>query len=187
MQNREAPAYQEYAATILARLEFRQMTLVERGLFVTMRFECWVNHKLPSRPTNLAKILGLADQDVSQALPAVMPFFKLQGDFIVCPELEDYRQHLADRRQKQSAGGVKGANVTNMGRKRTSVDEPTEAGKTTTNPQPTQRGSVESLVQQSTAKQSQTQSLKKGIVDPWVAEYESVEKRAAAYARATGR
>ena len=171
MQNREAPAYQEYAATILARLEFRQMTQVERGLFVTMRFECWVNHKLPSRPTSLAKILGLAEQDVAHALPAVMPFFEVQGDLIICPELEDYRQHLNERRQKQSAGGVKGATVTNTGRKRTSANEPTGASNTTTNPQPTQRGNVESLVQQSPAKQSQTQSLKKGIDDLWVAEY----------------
>lgn len=46
-QNRDAPAYQEYAATILAQLSFRTMTLQERGLLYTMRLECWVNMRLP--------------------------------------------------------------------------------------------------------------------------------------------
>ncbi|MDD2775937.1 MAG: hypothetical protein PHU06_08275 [Gallionella sp.] len=36
-QNREPPAYQEYAATMLANKNFRLMSLEERGLFFTMR------------------------------------------------------------------------------------------------------------------------------------------------------
>ena len=48
MQNRKPPAYQEYAATILAQLPFRAMNLQDRGLLFTMRLECWVNTRLPS-------------------------------------------------------------------------------------------------------------------------------------------
>ena len=36
-QNRDAPAYQEYAANLLARREFRAMSLPERGLLYTLR------------------------------------------------------------------------------------------------------------------------------------------------------
>jgi len=64
-QNRDAPAYQEYAAAILARLAFRTMTLQDRGLLFTMRLECWVNVRLPSEHNNLAKVLGLPTAEVA--------------------------------------------------------------------------------------------------------------------------
>ena len=40
------------------------------------------------------------------SLPAVMSFFKLKGDFIICLELEDYRVHIDERKRKQSQGGI---------------------------------------------------------------------------------
>lgn len=58
-QNRAAPAFQEYAATMLALLPFRTMTLQDRGLLYTMRLECWVNVRLPYNHNDLAKVLGL--------------------------------------------------------------------------------------------------------------------------------
>jgi hypothetical protein len=39
-QHREAPAFQEYPASIMARIEYRAMTLEGRGLFITLRYEC---------------------------------------------------------------------------------------------------------------------------------------------------
>ncbi|MFZ4539599.1 hypothetical protein [Propionivibrio sp.] len=75
MQNREAPAYQEYAASMLAKIDFRTMTLAEQGLLYVMRLECWVNDRLPSNPARLAKVLGRSIEDVTQAIPAVLPFF----------------------------------------------------------------------------------------------------------------
>jgi len=38
--NRTAPAYQEYAASMMARLEYRTLTLPQRGLLYSMRLEC---------------------------------------------------------------------------------------------------------------------------------------------------
>ncbi len=55
-QNRKAPAYQEYAATIMAQLSFRTMSLQDRGLLYTMRLECWVNMRLPNNHNDLAKV-----------------------------------------------------------------------------------------------------------------------------------
>ncbi len=101
-QNRKAPAYQEYAANILAQLPFRTISLQDRGLLWTMRMECWVNKQLPNNPNVIAKALGLPVDEVVSSLPAVMPFFKIEGDFIICPELEDYRVHINERKQKQS-------------------------------------------------------------------------------------
>jgi len=108
-QNRKAPAYQEYAAAILAQLPFRTITLQDRGLLWTMRMECWVNKQLPNNPNVIAKALGLPVDEVVTSLPAVMPFFRIEGDFIICPELEDYRMHIEKIRKKKSTGGQNSA------------------------------------------------------------------------------
>jgi len=55
---RPAPAYQEYAADLLADQRYRLMTLAERGLWDTLRKECWVNNKVPSSLPVLAKLLS---------------------------------------------------------------------------------------------------------------------------------
>ena len=62
--NRAAPAYQEYASDILANRSYRAMTLAERGLWDTIRKECWVNGSVPSSKPELAKYLGVRRQRV---------------------------------------------------------------------------------------------------------------------------
>lgn len=175
--NRDAPAFQEYAAAMLSRLPFRTMTLQDRGLLYTMRLECWVNMQLPGNHGDLAKVLGLPIAEVAASLPAVMPFFELVDGYIISPELEDYRAHLAERKHKQSQGGKRGSAITNGKRNRPS--KAVDAGSTST-PSSTSRlprqGGGKSSVQTSTAQQSQNQPPRKGIVvDPFVAEYESAE------------
>jgi hypothetical protein len=80
-------------------------------------------------------------------LKAVGSFFDIDDKRITCPELEDYRAHLEQRREKQSKGGKKGAETTNTKRKATG------------NPQVSRQGSDESLVQSNTTKQSQDQLI----------------------------
>lgn len=109
MQNRPAPAYQEYAAAMMASTPYRVLGLTERGLLYSMRLECWVNHGLPDNPATLAKILGFDAAEIAAALPAVMPFFKKENGFITSPELDDYRRHLEAIRIKQSEGGKQSA------------------------------------------------------------------------------
>ncbi|SET70061.1 hypothetical protein SAMN05216326_1732 [Nitrosomonas marina] len=203
-QNRDAPAYQEYAATMLAQLPFRTMTLQDRGLFYTMRLECWVNKQLPKDKNDLAKVLGLPVNEVHTSLPVVMTFFAVKGDFIICPELESYREHLAERRFKQSQGGKKGSTITNRKRKREthqSVEESatcssatlsthlpgTMSSTSSTDSQGPCQDSVESSVQTRKAKPRLNQlSSKRVIDDPFVMEYEAAEQCTAGdYARAS--
>jgi hypothetical protein len=108
-QNRTPPAYQEYPANWMSLRAFREMTLAERGLLQTLRFECWVNGSIPAAPNRLARMLGQPADEVAAALPAVQQFFSVSGDDLVCPELEDYREHLARIRRDQQAGGKVGA------------------------------------------------------------------------------
>lgn len=166
-QNRPPPAFQEYAASMLARTDFRVLGLAERGLLSTLRLECWVNQSMPADPARLARVLGFSEPEVSSILPKVMPFFRKAGNDLICPELEDYRQHLNGIREAQSEGGKKGARKTNA---KLQTADSQGAG----NPQLTQRDTCGSVVKQSPAKQSQTQPLKKGLSDSerqWAAEY----------------
>ena len=175
MQNRKPPAYQEYAATILAQLPFRAMNLQDRGLLFTMRLECWVNMRLPDTHNDLAKVLGLPVNQVSKSLDNVMPFFHLQDGFIICPDLEDYRTHLVDRKEKQSQGGKRGSRITNNNRLVKTKDITSTPSSTLQLPR---HGTNESLVQTSKDKLSQTQFIKKEVVSmngSWIEEYESTD------------
>ena len=176
-QNRDAPAYQEYAATILAQLPFRTMTLQDRGLLYTMKLECWVNVRLPHNHSDLTKVLGLTVAEVAGSLASVMPFFEVVGGFIISPELENYRAHLEERKSKQSHGGKRGSAITNGKRNRPAkaVDDGVTSTPSSTLRLP-RRGGGESLVKPSTEKPSQTQPSERGFVtDPFVAEYEAAE------------
>jgi len=195
-QNRKPPAYQEYAATILTEISFRTMSLQSRGLFFTMRLECWVNQRLPRDQDDLAKILGFSTAEVSASLPAVMPFFAIDDEFIICPELEDYRKHLAEQRRKQSQGGKTGSSITNSNRNKktnNNIDDDSSALSSTStsssscNSQVTHHVGIESSVQPSTIKPSQNQFRNiRGIDDPFVKEYEATEQCTADdYARAS--
>jgi hypothetical protein len=177
-QNRDAPAYQEYAATILAQLPFRTMTLQDRGLLYTMKLECWVNVRLPHDHNDLAKVLGLPVAEVAVSLAAVMPFFEVVDGFIISPELENYRAHLVDRKNKQSQGGIRGSAITNGKRNHPAkaVDDGVSSTPSSTSRLP-RRGRGVSLVKPNQEKPSQNQ-LPNGSnnIDPFVREYESTER-----------
>ena len=148
-ENRKPPAYQEYASTMLANISFRSMDLAQRGLLYTMRLECWANESLPSNIDTLSSVLG---QNVNpEHLKAVQSFFQIDESTIISPELNDYRQHLEERREKQRRGGRKGANKTNSRAK--SSDKTESSG----NPRVSRRGSCGSLVKSNPEKQSQNQ------------------------------
>ena len=137
-EKRPAPAYQEYAATMLANMNFRAISLEERGLLYTLRLECWENKSLSRDTTILSKVLG---QPVSEsALKAIQPFFKYEDHAITCPELDNYQLRLDERREKQRKGGQKGAKVTNS---RSNKSPSTKAAST---PRVTRRGISGSLV-----------------------------------------
>lgn len=176
MQNRPAPAYQEYAAAMMASTSYRVLGLAERGLLYSMRLECWVNQSLPENPATLAKILGFDPAEVAAALPAVMLFFRKENGFITSPELDDYRRHLEAIRAKQSDGGKQSA-ANKKGKSKPSESKATQApgnGQVTSK---SLAGQVQVLssVQTNPAQPSQKQSLEKGLPDeyiPWATDYE---------------
>jgi hypothetical protein len=176
-QNRRPPAYQEYAAEILAQIPFRSMSLQGRGLLFTLRLECWVNKQLPSDPETLAKVLGLPVDQVSGSLAEVLPFFIIKGDFIVCPELENYREHLDYINKMKSEGGKNSAAKKTKEKVNKSSKSTTNA--TTSNLQDT-CSTLESNLQdnpKTLVKLSQVQSSKEkeSISDSFVQEMDEYE------------
>jgi len=159
-QNRDAPAFQEYASGMMARVEYRTMSLAGRGLLYSLRLECWVNRGVPNNPGTLARMLGFDQKEIESAIREVMPFFSIENGSIVCPELDDYRAHLESVRAKKSEGGKLGANYTNGKRKASSnTGDRAIAGMPTGIPQ-VGRGS---LVQSRTEQPSQKQSLDEAV------------------------
>ena len=178
VQNRKPPAYQEYAAPMLANKHYRLMSLVERGLLYSLKLECWENTEIPSNETDLAKYLCCDQNELKQAFSLrVKSFFTINHDVLSCPELDDYRQHLDDRKSKQSEGGKKGAAKVN--KKYQQAESPVNASDEpiASNLQVTRQASHESLVKHSTVKQSKSHSLQKEHIptsknDEWINDYD---------------
>jgi hypothetical protein len=128
-----------------------------------MRLECWVNGSLPSDPPVLAKLLGFGTDEVERALPQVSAFFAFDAGTVRCPELDSYRAHLEERRQRQSMGGKAGAAKTNKGR----------SGSTASGPTASPRAARGSLVQRSQAQSNREERLvSKGVDGEWVNDYD---------------
>lgn len=158
---------------MLASIHFRMLSPAERGLLWTMRMECWVNHALPKCPAQLAKVLGFPEHVVAAGLPMLMPFFAEESGLLVCPELENYRAHLAGIRAKQAAGGKEGAAKTNG--KRKPIKTPTAEGihEESCNPRVTRSLTRDSLVHSNSVQPIKNQSLEGGdSSDAWLGDYE---------------
>lgn len=172
-QNRPPPAFQEYAASIMAETRYRVLTLAQRGLLMTLRLECWVNKQLPADYATLARVLGFTDDEIRQALPAVISYFEIKDGQLICTDLENYRAHLQSVKEKQAKGGKQGAAITN-GRRKVAQELPVQQHDDATgNP----RLSRESSVKLSSVKSSKTQSVERGShLDQWVVDYEKESK-----------
>ena len=110
-------------------------------------------------------MLGYTKEEIDAALSAVRPFFAFDGHSIACPELLDYRHHLDAIRDKQRAGGKKGA-------------EEKRARKALGNLEVDHK--VFSKAKYSPDKSKPTQPLKKDLppeIDPFVAAMEAAEAK----------
>lgn len=105
-----APAFMFYASDTIADKRYRMMTLAERGLYISLLNECWVNRSMPVEPNAVAKWLGFSVEEIKPALTGrVLSFFIEADGELTSSELEKYRTVLEERREKQSKGGKKGA------------------------------------------------------------------------------
>ena len=104
------PYFPLYAANFLASKPFRMMSIEERGLWITIQMECWVNGSVPSDLKDLAKYLGVSDDEVQRSFSQKqLSFLQKVGGELKSPELDEYRQGYLAVREKQRIGGIEGA------------------------------------------------------------------------------
>ena len=107
---KDVPYFQLYAANFLAKREYKLMGIEERGLFISIYMECWVNLSVPADPEELAKYLGFSSDQIKNGLTKRVMSFLIQIDGnLIAPELEGYRENFFAQRKKQSEGGKDGA------------------------------------------------------------------------------
>lgn len=159
-----SPAFMFYASDAIADKNFRLMSLGERGLYLSMLCECWVNHSVPASNDALAKWLGFQTSEIQNTLtPRVLEFFTEENGELKSPELERYRKELEDRRKKQSIGGKKGAEK--------KWHKPGQ-GNSLPSGLPN-RVSMGPRVEMSRVEISRSESLgKPDISDPWITDYD---------------
>jgi hypothetical protein len=128
ISKRPAPAYQEYASDILANRSYRAMSMAERGLWDTIRKECWVNGSVPSSVPVLAKYLGIDATHLQQLLsPTLISWFNITNEDITSPEIDTYRLKIELQRQGMSEGGRNGGRKSQENRRK--KDEATLEGR----------------------------------------------------------
>jgi len=106
------PYFPCYAENIIADRHYRSMSLLERGLWISIYLECWPNISVPKDPVKMAKILGFTPDEITTIPMAnIMCFFKEEKGEIISPELNRQREEFKLTREKKSAGGKKGARI----------------------------------------------------------------------------
>lgn len=166
-QKRRAPAFQEYAADMLANTQYRLMSLEEKGLLHVLRNECWVNDRIPSKHDELARYLGLEVERISTCLSSrVMKFFIIENGSLTCPELDSYRASLNEKSNKLSAGGSKGG-------KRTQENIKNNKASLEATLKPLSRNEESEDEKKLVDLKSVDMNNPKQITDPWVVEYDA--------------
>lgn len=107
---KDVPFFPMYAANTMACRSYKLMSLPERGLWITITLECWVNGGVPSNFNEMSKILGFPEDELKKFFSNYQTvFFHNQNGQYISKELEEYRQGYMERREKQRLGGLKGA------------------------------------------------------------------------------
>jgi len=106
---RPPPAFQFYASDTIADEAFKLLSLEERGLWITMLAQCWVNGSVPADPTALGKVLGLEAGLVSRSLSPVSQLFGQKEGRFYSADLERQRDMYAERQLERQRAGRKGA------------------------------------------------------------------------------
>lgn len=110
MDMKDVPYFPMYAANIIASRTYRLMSLAERGLWVTITMECWINGGVPSNFKEMSKILGFSEDELKQYFSKYQTsFFHIENGQYISKELEEYRQGYLATREKQRLAGIESA------------------------------------------------------------------------------
>lgn len=129
----KAPAFQFYPNDFLSDANVIEMSLQERGAYITLICICWQQGTLPNDVTRLAKLCGVPASVMRRLWPALASCFRPDaGERIVHPRLEREREKQALFRRRQSDKGKASA----ANRKATGGQPEVNRGSTAVQPEP---------------------------------------------------
>jgi len=107
---KDVPYFPLYAANIMASRNYKLMSLGERGLWISITLECWVNGGVPADFKQMAKILGFPEKEIIQFFSNYQTtFFHIEDGQYISRELEEYRKGYLATREKQRLAGIESA------------------------------------------------------------------------------
>lgn len=109
MAAEKSPAFQFYPKDLLSDLNFKAMSLQERGAYFTLIAVCWLEQSLPSDQATLARVLGVPLPAFKKLWPRLAPCFRDVDGRLVHPRLESEREKQAHNRRRAEDRGNKGA------------------------------------------------------------------------------
>lgn len=186
---RRPPAYQEYGSDLLAIEAVRLMSLAERGLLATMRWAVWRNDHLPRDPKQLARVLGLDEREVREALTErVLTLFASVPDKperLHSPELSSQMARLLERQDERSSSGRKGGKSSAIKRKSLQAEPQAELEAT---PKLTEKSRNEknrtALCKEADVTNHESANASAPQHDEWISDY-SAQEKAERYRRAS--
>lgn len=127
-----APAFQFYPKDFLTDSNVVVMSLAERGAYITLICQCWLDGTLPSDVPRLARLCGSPLTAFRKIWPALSPCFREArrgSDRLIHPRLERERHKQAEFREEQSRKGRASA-AARSNRKATGVQPKSNHGST---------------------------------------------------------
>lgn len=105
MSKTKPPAFQFYASDFLGAMSVQVMELDERGAYITLLAQAWLENGLPDDRATLAKLLGLKANSAKFAriAEAVLPQFELVDGRLKNPRQERIRAEQGAYRDQQRA------------------------------------------------------------------------------------
>ena len=107
----KSPAFQFYPGDFLSDENVISMTFEERGLYITLLSNCWIQGSIPSDPDKIIKLLpGYSNENGVPEL-VIDCFNEMDGNSkrLVHPRLDKERTKQADFKEAKSESGKRGA------------------------------------------------------------------------------
>lgn len=108
------PSFQLYPSDFASSPKFRRMTLEERGAYLTLLLDSWMDRGL--EPDSIADRLGVEPEDAARLMAGALGrCFELRGGRLVNPRQERERRVVEDFRAKMSEAGKRSGKARSSG------------------------------------------------------------------------
>lgn len=105
MATEKSPAFQFYPKDFIGDANVAEMSMQERGVYITLICYCWDEGSIPSELDRVARLLSMPPKTLAKLWPAVKARFRPLEESnarLVHPRLEKEREKQANHRRRQA-------------------------------------------------------------------------------------